>query len=176
MEETPTGHGDERHETAADADHIPGSGSQPPGVGGPHFAPPETQYEDVPEAPRSRIPMPPQLSGSSETLPRTPLGQRQIPYVPDEAQQQWEPNQPSVGMALLFHLLFTGAGQMYNKQVGKGFFFLLVSFVMFLLVGALEQEGFIVFAVVNWIIALVDAARIARRRARGEHVGQWQFF
>lgn len=75
----------------------------------------------------------------------------------------------SLWVAGLLTFLLCGAGQMYNRQVAKGFAFLAVT----LTVGILTA-GFGGYVVT--ILACVDACRTARRINAGEPVGAWSLF
>jgi TM2 domain-containing membrane protein YozV len=79
------------------------------------------------------------------------------------------PGTHSVGLAVLFHFLLTGGGQMFNGQVAKGFMLLGVAIVL-----AFVTLG--IGTVVIWIIALIDAVSIGNKLNQGQPVGAWEFF
>ena len=69
------------------------------------------------------------------------------------------------GIAALLSLIFVGAGQIYNDQVGKGIGLMVLQFVnvilMFVLIGFLT--GF-----VTWLYAVWDAYNTAEKINAGE--------
>lgn len=71
---------------------------------------------------------------------------------------------PNPGIAALISLLVPGAGQIYAGQTTKGVVLVIVAF------GTCFGGG-----ILN-VLAAVDALLIAQRKARGETVGDWQFF
>lgn len=72
-------------------------------------------------------------------------------------------------MATILSLLLVGTGQMYNKQVLKGFAVLAGSMVLGAVTGCLAL-------IVTIPFAAVDAYKIAERLSLGEAVDEWQFF
>lgn len=74
-----------------------------------------------------------------------------------------------VGTAILINLLLTGAGQMYNKQVAKGFALLLAAVGISIITNGIGGIGVLIFC-------MVDAGKVGARLNRGEAVGKWQFF
>ncbi|MES2643712.1 MAG: hypothetical protein V4850_29770 [Myxococcota bacterium] len=71
---------------------------------------------------------------------------------------------PNPAVAALVSLFVPGAGQIYAGQTAKGVVMMLVAF------GTCFGGGLL-----N-VLAAVDALLIAQRQARGETVGDWQFF
>ncbi len=71
---------------------------------------------------------------------------------------------PNPVLAALISVILPGAGQIYAGQTIKGVIILLVAF------GTCFGGG-----VFN-VLAAIDALLIAQRKARGEPVGDWQFF
>ena len=74
-----------------------------------------------------------------------------------------------VWVAGLLTFLLCGAGQMYNRQVAKGFAFLALCLVLGIL-----TDGPGGYAVT--VTACIDACRTARRINAGEIVGPWSVF
>ncbi len=64
------------------------------------------------------------------------------------------------GLAAVLSFFFTGLGQIYNGQIGKGVLFIIVQLIniglMFLVI------GFITYPIV-WVWGMVDAHRTAER-------------
>ena len=80
------------------------------------------------------------------------------------------PGTHSPVVAVLLSLFcIMGLGQMYNRQVGKGFVVLGVSVVL-----ALLTVGFSV--IVTYPLAAIDAGLIGGRLNRGEPITEWQWF
>lgn len=107
------------------------------------------------------------------------INQTQMFTVPNAPQQYWAPSvhpgliakapgTHSVFVAILLHLLLTGAGQMYNQQVGKGFTMLGVTVLM--------ACAFFPIAFLLWVVILADAIAIASKLNLGYPVREWQFF
>ncbi len=73
----------------------------------------------------------------------------------------------NAGLAAVLSFLWTGLGQIYNGQIGKGILFMVAQFVnfwlLFVLIGFLTVPAF-------WIYGMVDAYRTAERINRGEVV------
>lgn len=100
---------------------------------------------------------------------------QQQPQMPPQMQQpQMQPqmqqpvNPKSVALAGILSCLIVGVGQMYNGQVAKGIVFLLVSIV----VGSLTAG---IGSTVLWILAIIDARKIAAKINNGYVVGPWEF-
>lgn len=73
----------------------------------------------------------------------------------------------SPGVAAVLSALFTGIGQIYNGQIFKGIFFIIIQAINGLLMYVLI--GFITYPIF-WIYGMIDAYRSAEkinRRARG---------
>ena len=92
-----------------------------------------------------------------------------------QVQQQFQQQQfqqpvtlKSPGLATFLSCLVTGLGQMYNGQVAKGIVMLLAA----ICVGAATAG---VGATVIWIVAMVDAHKIAGKINSGRAVGAWEF-
>lgn len=74
--------------------------------------------------------------------------------------------QKSPGVAAVLSALFTGIGQIYNGQIFKGIFFIIIQAINGLLMYVLI--GFITYPIF-WIYGMIDAYRSAEkinRRAR----------
>ena len=109
-------------------------------------------------------PMPVQVQNvpHSGGQPASPIYQYPDPY----GSLQPSPGH-SIALVIVLHILLTGAGQMYNGQVGKGF----LLFGCTILFACL----FWPIAVCLWVIALIDAIMIGGKRGR-KYVGHWEFF
>jgi hypothetical protein len=103
-------------------------------------------------------------------------------YTPKSDWIQLPPGSHSAGLALLFSLLITGGGQIYNRQFVKGAVVLVgyMALIMVLWVLAVITFGlglvFFLVLVPVWIVLSVDAYKVAERLNRGEAIGQWQSF
>jgi TM2 domain-containing membrane protein YozV len=70
----------------------------------------------------------------------------------------------SPGLAAVLSFLFTGLGQIYNGQIGKGIAFVVVGII--LLVTVIILIGFILYPLF-WIYNIYDAYRTAKRINEG---------
>ncbi len=68
--------------------------------------------------------------------------------------------QKNPGLAAVLSFFFTGLGQIYNGQIGKGVLFISIQVINALLMFVLV--GFITFPIF-WIWGMVDAYRTAER-------------
>jgi len=73
------------------------------------------------------------------------------------------------GSALFWGFLLTGGGQFCNRQPGKGALALVFAVCLFVPTVGIGT-AFI------WVLAMIDAYKIAERLDRGEMVALWQFF
>jgi TM2 domain-containing membrane protein YozV len=88
----------------------------------------------------------------------------------------WAASQHLVWLAVLLSFFFTGAGQIYNKQVMKGIVLLIVTFVGLPVVSFLSCGlGAALYAPL-WIIGIVDAALIGQKIANGRPIAEWDWF
>lgn len=78
------------------------------------------------------------------------------------------PTRHNPGVAILLHILLTGAGQMYNGQVAKGFLVLFLMILVFI--------GYWPGTIVLWVVAFIDAIMVANKKRQGFYVDAWQFF
>jgi TM2 domain-containing membrane protein YozV len=69
------------------------------------------------------------------------------------------------GLAAVLSFFFTGLGQIYNGQIGKGVLFMIVQTINFLLMFVIV--GFIT-APIFWIWGMVDAYKTAEKINKGE--------
>jgi TM2 domain-containing membrane protein YozV len=69
------------------------------------------------------------------------------------------------GLATVLSFFFTGLGQIYNGQIGKGVLFMIVQTINFLLMFVIV--GFIT-APIFWIWGMVDAYKTAEKINKGE--------
>lgn len=69
------------------------------------------------------------------------------------------------GLAAVLSFFFTGLGQIYNGQIGKGVLFMIVQTINFLLMFVII--GFIT-APIFWIWGMVDAYKTAEKINKGK--------
>lgn len=79
--------------------------------------------------------------------------------------RQQQSQQKNPGLAAVLSVFFTGVGQIYNGQVGKGLVLMLIQFVNLLLIAVFVGiiTGFIV-----WVYAIYDAYSVAEKINQGE--------
>jgi len=70
------------------------------------------------------------------------------------------------GLAAVLSFFFTGLGQIYNGQIGKGILFIIIQGINFLLMFIFV--GFITYAIV-WIWGMIDAYKTAEKINRSAH-------
>lgn len=75
------------------------------------------------------------------------------------------------GLAAILSFFFSGLGQIYNGQIGKGILFIAIQAVNVLLM--LVLLGFLTYFIV-WVWGIVDAYKTAERINRGSAVGAWR--
>jgi TM2 domain-containing membrane protein YozV len=81
-----------------------------------------------------------------------------------------------VWLAVLLSFFFTGAGQIYNRQVTKGVVLLIVTFVALPIVTFLScGTGAVLYAPL-WIVGIIDAALVGQKIANGRQVAEWEWF
>ena len=78
-------------------------------------------------------------------------------------------NPKSPFLAELLSCLIVGVGQMYNGQVAKGVVLLIATAIIG---SATVGIGYFVL----WLIAIIDAGKIAKKINAGKVVGDWEFF
>ena len=71
--------------------------------------------------------------------------------------------------------IWTGLGNIYVGQTGKGFL-LFLSWLMFTALDAGTFGIFLLIHVFIWAVFILDAVLVAKRMNRGEVVGPWKFF
>ncbi|MFA9558565.1 hypothetical protein ACERII_14755 [Evansella sp. AB-rgal1] len=71
----------------------------------------------------------------------------------------------SPGLAAVLSAVWTGLGQIYNGQIGKGVLFMVIQFINALLIAVLI--GIITYPLF-WIYGMVDAYKTAEMLNRGE--------
>ncbi|MCD8510909.1 MAG: hypothetical protein LRY73_14300 [Bacillus sp. (in: Bacteria)] len=71
----------------------------------------------------------------------------------------------SPGLAAVLSAVWTGLGQIYNGQIGKGVLFMFIQFVNAMLM--LVVIGFITYPLF-WIYGIIDAYKTAEMMNRGE--------
>lgn len=76
------------------------------------------------------------------------------------------------GLAALLSFFISGAGQIYNGQLGKGII-AFISTTLTLVVGIMGNLILIVISIILWIIWICDAYTTAQKINRGEITGQW---
>ena len=64
------------------------------------------------------------------------------------------------GISAVLSFLFTGAGQIYNGEIGKGVLFMIVQCVNYALMFIVI--GFITYPI-TWILCIMDAHNVAKR-------------
>lgn len=82
----------------------------------------------------------------------------------------------SASMVLTLAFALCGGGQLMNGQWKKGALFTLSAVVLVVLAAVLRDGRLFGTSVLVWFVALVDAVAVGRRIARGEAVGQRQWF
>ncbi len=101
-------------------------------------------------------------------------GQAAYPSPPaayTQPQQQYPPPQNTYvkkkdeGIAAVLSFLFTGLGQIYNGEIGKGLAFIVIGFI--LAVSVLFLIGFLLYPVF-WIYNIYDAYSTAKRINAGQ--------
>ncbi len=133
----------------------------PTAVPTPEGAPVPTPEPAAPP-PASAPPAPP---ASTEAPPERRVApvQRPMPTFPPETAPV--PAQvPNAVLAAIISAILPGAGQIYAGQTVKGVLLLVLAFFTCMGGGLFN------------VLAAVDAFLIAQRKARGETVGDWQFF
>ncbi|MBR1966342.1 MAG: hypothetical protein IKA22_07010 [Lentisphaeria bacterium] len=95
------------------------------------------------------------------------MNQNQFQQQPQQQQNVVNPKSPF--LAELLSCLIVGVGQMYNGQVAKGVVLLIATAIIG---SATLGIGYFVL----WLIAIIDAGKIARKINAGKVVGDWEFF
>lgn len=103
-----------------------------------------------------------------QTQPQ-PQGMNQNQFQPQQQQQQNVVNPKSPFLAELLSCLIVGVGQMYNGQVAKGVVLLIATAII-------GSATFGIGYFILWLIAIIDAGKIARKINAGKVVGDWEFF
>ncbi|MBR2509878.1 MAG: hypothetical protein IKB71_09035 [Lentisphaeria bacterium] len=95
------------------------------------------------------------------------MNQFQFQQQPQQQQNFVNPKSPF--LAELLSCLIVGVGQMYNGQVAKGVVLLIATAII-------GSATFGIGYFVLWLIAIIDAGKIARKINAGKVVGDWEFF
>lgn len=94
----------------------------------------------------------------------------QSPVQAQTVQTQTQIKNPWIAALLSF--IISGAGQIYNGQLGKGILaFICVTLTMVL--GIMGNQISTVFSIILWIVWICDAYTTAQKINRGETKGQW---
>ena len=73
--------------------------------------------------------------------------------------------QKNPGLAAILSFFWTGAGQIYNGQIGKGLAFMVLQVIN--AIAMLAIIGFVTFPIV-WALAIYDAYKVAEKINNGE--------